>query len=546
MKRLLPFLAALALTTPFWSLGHPLWEVDDARYAEVPREMAESGNWLTPSLNYVDYIEKPPLIYWLGAASYSLFGVSEAAARVPLALFAVLGMLGAGWLGRWLFSRRVGLYAIVILGTCAQFFGLSHLITPDLAVSVCLLWATGMILRVLRKPDDPWAGRLAWVAMTFALLAKGLISVLFPAAWTVLLLLFFPKLRKGLKPLLFNWGVVFFAVVIGGWFWAMERANPGFFQVFVIEQHFQRFLDTTKYNRPGGWWYFFPVELVGSLPWTPIMLTAVLAPLLRWQHSDARDRQLALWAVFVFTFFTVSSSKLITYLLPVFAHQAVLTARLLVRLEHDQRLQRWVKQSALALGGIFALAALILPLLVASFPLPAEVPAGVVLPAGLLLVTLAAAQFTLASSPLGSKSLKPFLRVSILALLMCLFMSWGASTANDQISVKKMCADLNARIAQLGNSEVRLLAYDRYLHGVPFYTGRPVDVINWVGEMHYAKRFARYQHRFGDDNTIRALPSSGTRTFVTLRAREKERFLALPASMPRRLTAYGPWLLAEF
>ncbi|MBI4386844.1 MAG: hypothetical protein HY551_05630, partial [Elusimicrobia bacterium] len=84
-------LVLVALTMPFWDLGHPLWEVDDARYAEVPREMAQSGDWITPRLNYMDYIEKPPLIYWLGALSYKALGVSEAAGRLPLAILAILG-----------------------------------------------------------------------------------------------------------------------------------------------------------------------------------------------------------------------------------------------------------------------------------------------------------------------------------------------------------------------------------------------------------------------------------------------------------------------
>ena len=76
-------LLALVLSSPFWGLGHPLWETDDARYAEVPREMVELGDWLTPRLDYFEYVEKPPLIYWLPALSYKLFGVSEAAAACP-------------------------------------------------------------------------------------------------------------------------------------------------------------------------------------------------------------------------------------------------------------------------------------------------------------------------------------------------------------------------------------------------------------------------------------------------------------------------------
>ncbi|MFH1726470.1 MAG: glycosyltransferase family 39 protein, partial [Elusimicrobiota bacterium] len=388
MKRLLPLVFAVVLTTPFWDLGHPLWEVDDARYAEIPREMVESGDWLTPSLNYVDYVEKPPLIYWLGAASYRIFGVGEAAARIPLALLAVLGMLGAWWLGSWLYSPAVGMSSAILLGTCAEYYALSHVITPDMALSVALLWATGLILRCLRRPEDGrWAGALAWIAMAGAFLSKGLIGVLLPCVWTAGLIVLFPGLRKGLRPLFLNWGLPVFFIVIGSWFAAMERQNPGFFHVFVIEQHFQRFL-TSKYNRPGPWYYFIGVELVGTMPWTPLILTAVLAPLLAWRRSDPRDRQLSLWAALVFLFFSASSSKLITYILPVFAHQAILGARLLGTLETDRGLDRWVRGFGTALGGLLLAACVIALPAAARVPLPFDPPAGLVAAATALLAAL--------------------------------------------------------------------------------------------------------------------------------------------------------------
>src|SRR5581483_4930887 len=94
----------IALTSPFWSLGHALIEVDDARYAEVPREMAQTGHWAVPTLDYFDYVEKPPLPYWLTAVSYELFGVSETTARLPLAALACAGLALTGWLGWWLLS----------------------------------------------------------------------------------------------------------------------------------------------------------------------------------------------------------------------------------------------------------------------------------------------------------------------------------------------------------------------------------------------------------------------------------------------------------
>lgn len=547
MKRALPIIFFLVLSTPFWDLGHPLWEVDDARYAEVPREMAASGDWLTPTLNFMDYVEKPPLIYWLGAASYKIFGVSEAAARVPLALLAVLGMLGAWWLGNWLYGKEVAVASAVLLGTCAQYYALSHNITPDMAVSVALLWTTGLILRCLRQPKNGarW-GALAWVAAACAFLAKGLIGLLLPAVWTGALILLFPKLRQGLRPLILNWGPIVFVAAIGGWFAAMESRNPGFFNFFVIEQHFQRFL-TPKYNRPGGWAYFIPVELAGSLPWTPLIAAAVIAPLARWRRSDERDRQLALWVVIVFGFFSASSSKLLTYILPLFAHQAVLGAQLLSRLDSETSIDRWIRRGAALLAVVLALAIPAGLLILPRIDLPFPVPAGLRLCAAGFLVSLAAASAVLARARRSQGGLPVLVMGAGLSLAALALLIPGTRQLTAQLSAKALALEINRQIETRGGPPARIFSYDIYLHAIPFYTGRPVDVVNWVGELHYAKRFERFAHRFADENALRALPDPERITFVALRRKSVPRLLALnPNEKPASLKFYGPWALAVY
>ncbi|MFH1723527.1 MAG: hypothetical protein ABII00_02780, partial [Elusimicrobiota bacterium] len=145
----------------------------------------------------------------------------------------------------------------------------------------------------------------------------------------------------------------------------------------------------------------------------------------------------------------------------------------------------------------------------------------------------------------GRPTLAP---AALLGLCVCALLVVGTRYVSDQLSVKRMAQAINERIAGLdAGTGARLLSYDTYLHGIPFYTGRPVDVVNWTGEMHYAKRFARFAHRFGDDATIRALPEPGFRTFVVLKRRELDNFLALnPAEEIRALSPHGPWVLAEF
>ncbi|MFA5139781.1 MAG: glycosyltransferase family 39 protein [Elusimicrobiota bacterium] len=529
---------ALALTTPLWDLGHPLWEVDDARYAEVPREMAERGDWLSPTLDYVDYIEKPPLIYWLSAASYRLLGTSEAAARLPLALLSILGMLGAWWLAAWLYGPAAGPTAAIILGTGVQYFALSHFITPDMALSVFLLWATGLALRSLRHPEDCWAGPLAWVALAGGVLSKGPVAFFLAGLWVAGLAALFPDLRKGITRLAFNWGTLVFAAVIGSWFIAMEASHPGFTRFFVVEQNLQRYL-TPEYNRPGPWYYFFTVEFLGPMPWTPLILPAVLFPLLRWRASDPKDRQLALWVLGVFAFFTLSKSKLLTYILPLFPHQAVLAAGLLSKARGSVP-ERWAGRLAAGLAALFVAGCAIGPFVLPRLQLPGSHPWALAASALVLLG---------ASAAVEGSMLRSFALASAMALCADSMVLAAMRCVEDRISVRSVALEARSRMesARARGLEPSVICYDTYVHGIAFYTGGPVDLVNWVGELYYAKRLPRFQHRFGDDERIRALPQPGRKTFVVSAKKE----LPYLRSISRTWDVWSPspssrWALLEY
>ena len=530
---------ALAFTSPLWDLGHPLWEVDDARYAEVPREMAERGDWLSPTLDYVDYIEKPPLIYWLSAASYRLFGTNEAAARLPLALFSMLGMLGAWWLAAWLYGPAAGPVAAVILGTGVQYFAFSHFITPDMALSVSLLWTTALALRCLRQPEDSrWAGPLAWIAAAGGVLSKGPVALLLPGLWVAALIAASPGLRKGLRPLVLNWGALGFGAAVGGWALAMEAAHPGFLRFFIVEQHLLRYL-TPEYNRPGPWYYFFGVELVGPMPWTPLILPAMIFPLLRWRVSDPKDRQLALWVLGVFAFFSLSSSKLVTYILPLFPHQAVLAAGLLEK-GRDSASMRWAGRIAAALAILFVAACASGPFVLPRLHLPGNHPVALAAAALVLLGSYAAVQGSMLRSFALASAMALCADSMILAALRCV---------DDRLSVRSVALEARSRMesARARGFETSVICYDTYAHGIAFYTGGPVDLVNWVGELYYAKRLPRFQHRFGDDNRIRELPLPGRKTFVVSATKE----LPYLRSISRTWNAWSPspsskWSLVEY
>ena len=406
---------------------------------------------------------------------------------------------------------------------------------PDMAVSVFLLWASGSILRCLKHPEDArWAGSLAWVSMALAFLSKGLIALLLPGLWTTLLLAFFPELRRGCKGLLLNWGLPVFALMIGGWLAAMQSRHPDFFHVFFVEQHFQRYL-TPKYARPGPWYYFFGVDAGATLPWTPLAWAGTLLPFLRWGREEPGRKQLALWVASIFVFFSVSTSKLPTYILPIFAYQALLAADLFGRLSEERAVRRWCLGAGWVLAAVFLLAALAAP-----FIAP-QIPGNQVSRAAALAASAFAMMQALALLALAVRS--DMLAAAVCACAANALLLVGAQACVPLLSAKAVSLEIAARFKP-GD---RIIAYDRYLHAIPFYSHQPVDVVNWVGELHYAKRLARYQDRFGDDDTIRKMKTAGgRRTYMVLDRKLLGHVLTLrPVKDFRRLSPFGNWILLE-
>jgi 4-amino-4-deoxy-L-arabinose transferase-like glycosyltransferase len=536
------WLLAVALAVPALGLASPLLEVDDARYAEVPRAMAASGDWVLPTLDATPYVEKPPLWYWTCAASYKLFGVSEAAARLPMLLFALLGVAGAGWLGYWLYSPAVGRTAAAATATAALWIFLTHNLTLDMPVSVCLLWTTAFALRAMVRPQDArWAAPAAWLCAALAFLSKGLISVLFPGLWVVGLAILFPKLRRGAWSLATSWGILAAAAVAAPWFWAMQQRRPDFLHVFFIEQHFQRFL-TQKYNRNEPVWFYLAVLPAGLLPWTFPALAGFWRAVRKPFGPDFRGPALAAWALGVTAFFSISHSKLATYVLPVFPHMAILAAA-----ELENGLPRWAEKTQKWFGGFLLLLAgcvfLFAPL-AEHFDGPRGGVGDFILDSGLPVLSIVLLGSMGAAIILAGRSRRPAAVLCAGGVLAgaCLFA--GLRLAAPLVSARDIGRAVGAEIAP-GDA---LWSYDTYLHGLTFYSGHPVDkIVEFNGEFHYAERDPAFAERFADGSALNTLPRSGGRTFVAMRSGVLERFEASlrgGTGALESVRAFGPWTLA--
>ncbi len=325
--------AAVAFTALWFALlaTRPLFDPDEGRYAEIPREMLNGGDWLTPHLNGFVYLEKPPLQYWLTALAFQSFGPCEFAARLCTGLAGFLSLATVFLVGWRLWGIEAGIRALLFTAASTLFVLLAHQLTLDMLLTFCL---SACLACFLMAQSTRGGGRQSgawmlgcWAAMALAMLTKGLIGVLIPAA-TLLLYAIAQRDWPLLRRLNLRWGIPLFTLIAVPWFIFMARANPQFLSFFFVREHFQRFLTPIE-HRTEPWWFFIPVLVVGILPWLPQALHALASVWtqqrrVRGQFDAAR--LLWIWSVFVVVFFSFSDAKLVPYILPAIPALALLSA----------------------------------------------------------------------------------------------------------------------------------------------------------------------------------------------------------------------------
>ena len=339
----------------------PLIDPDEGRYAEIPREMLIRGDFVTPTLNYVKYFEKPPLLYWINAGSMALFGQQEFAARLPSALSGLFTVLLTYLAGRRLFNRRTALVGALILGSCAAFLLLSRIILTDMLLTLCLSAALFSFLLAVRSSQRHRTNlyRLFFICCGLAVLTKGLIGIVLPGGIIFWYLLLARRWRL-LKEIPWISGLLLFSLVTVPWFLLVSQTNPEFPHFFFIREHFQRYTSTI-HKRSQPFWFFLPILLLTMLPWS-FFLPGSLNKAWQQRQSDRGSTLfLLLWPLVIILFFSLSSSKLIPYILPTFPPLALLVANRITAHWHTRKPDFILAQATLA--GILLLAGTALALL---------------------------------------------------------------------------------------------------------------------------------------------------------------------------------------
>lgn len=350
----------------------PLVRADESRYAEISREMVASGDWVTPRLNGLKYFEKPPLQYWATALAFVAFGLDEWTARLWTALTGFLAILATWYVGNRLRGPPVGLLSAAVLASAQLFAALGHFNTLDMGVAAFLAMAVFAFVLAQRDAASVPARRgwmlAAWAAAALATLSKGLIGPALPAA-ALIIYVFIERDWRLFSRLHLAPGIAVYLAITAPWFVAVAHANPEFAHFFFIHEHLERFA-TRVHGRYQPMWYFVPILLGGLIPWT---LTFFPALARSWRgDGPARFkplRFLAVWAGTVFVFFSVSSSKLPSYILPIFPALAVLIGAALPTLG-----KRWAAGQALVAAVTGVAAAIAAPALLMRAAKP-ELPA---------------------------------------------------------------------------------------------------------------------------------------------------------------------------
>jgi 4-amino-4-deoxy-L-arabinose transferase-like glycosyltransferase len=316
--------------------GSVLCDPDESRYAEIPREMLASRDFVTPTLNGSHYFEKPPLLYWVNAASMAMLGENPYAARLAARL-ATLGTAVALFVGlTGTLGLTAGLWAALIFLSSTYVFALGRINLTDGLLTFNMTAALLCLREFLIEREG---GRRLWryeIGLGFfaalAMLSKGLVGIVIPGAVAFLWIVITGQWKR-LRELLMSPMWIVFALVAAPWFLLVEKANPGFLWFFFVHEHLLRYA-TSAASRSGPITYFIGIFLVGFLPWTfffPKSL-AFLKPrsYATWRETLRQDPDglfFALWFFVVLGFFSVSHSKLIPYIFPLFPAASVLLAR---------------------------------------------------------------------------------------------------------------------------------------------------------------------------------------------------------------------------
>src|ERR1041384_5421122 len=309
---------------------------DEPRYAWIARDMAETGDWVTPRLYGKPWFEKPPLLYWGGAIFFKLIGEQhpEVAARLPSAISALLATLALAWLAWRTYGKECARWLLLLLPTSVGMIGFSHAAATDMPFAgmltiamVCAIVA----LQLVQSENVPVLPRTPWLALLLfgfflglAVLAKGPAAFILTGGAVFFWATFTKRWRDAFR-LLHPAAIASFCLTALPWYILCARRNPDFFRIFIIEHNFKRYL-TPQFQHLQPFWFYGVVLPVAFLPWITVLVWSAVSRI-RKRPSQPLTLFLISWSAFCIVFFSISQSKLPGYILPAIPAIGLLLAR---------------------------------------------------------------------------------------------------------------------------------------------------------------------------------------------------------------------------
>ncbi|MBP2651145.1 MAG: hypothetical protein H6Q74_1970 [Firmicutes bacterium] len=334
----------------FFNLGViPLADPDEPVYAETAREMIQFNDYLSPRIYGEFWYDKPPMYYWLAAGSFQIFGVSEFAARVPSVLLGIACVLYVYFAVKRLINERAAMVSSLVLVTSLEFFYLAKGAVTDMTLTLCL---TVALLGFLEKRYY-----LLYIFAALATVTKGPIGLVFPGAiiflyWAVNRN--FSEIIKMRLPL----GVIIYAVIAVPWYWLMyQHHGAAFIDTFFGFHNIVRFTQP-EHNETAAWYFFIPILLIGFMPWSAVMFQSIWRAVTRSGRDSRVLNFMLIWAAFIFVFFTISQTKLVSYIFPMFPPLAIVVGWYIHSIWDKSRTQ----PRQFAWGGLLAVFGILLSL----------------------------------------------------------------------------------------------------------------------------------------------------------------------------------------
>ncbi len=478
-----PMVFLIAGVIFFFHLGaYGFWEPDEARYGEIAREMLALRDYIAPHLNYVAYVEKPPLLYWLTALSFRIFGINEFAARLIPAASALVGLLATFIFTDRAMGRRRAIMATAILATAPLYAVMAQVLTTDMLLSA-LMTIVLFALFLHFKEGGIWCW-IAYVAMALATLTKGPVGIALPTM-TMLVFLWWERALKGsIRRFHAIAGGLLMLAIVAPWFVAISIREPGFVDFYFIGEHVRRIFDSS-FSHGEPFYFYIPVVLAGLLPWSLLM------PFLTWRRMlpNPARRYCLIAAMVIIGAFSASSGKLIPYIIPAFPPLAVLLGDGIISCawpDEPRSLRspdsRILMESGPLLG-LLGAGVIIAAIEAASFRTPYPLLVQPELYAIGAILVFGGAMTTVAfSARLTGAGLS--LIVITLAGALCAG-TWARLAAEPLRSY----ATLSREVAERA-PHAKIICYHRYVQGLPFYTRRRVTLVGPLSELRFGAEHA--------------------------------------------------------